>query len=53
MVIDGNLFTLGQNMFCLIRNETCFTVKFVHIRRRIAANHDRNMFILSMIETMS
>ena len=28
--------TPGQNMFSLITNETCFTMKSVHIRRRIA-----------------
>ena len=41
------VFTLGRNMFGLITNETCFTAKRVHV------NHDRNMFILSMIKTTS
>ena len=40
-------------MICLITNETCFAVKSVHIRRLRCANHDRNMFILSMIEKTS
>ena len=41
-------------MFSLITNETCFTVKNVHIRRHIAgADHDQIIFTLSMIETTS
>ena len=47
------MFTLGQNMFSLIANETCFTTKTVHIKAVNCANHDRNLFILSMIETTS
>ena len=46
------VFTLGRNMFSLIMNETCFTVKIVHNRRCIS-NRDRNVFILSVIETTS
>lgn len=30
------VFTLGQNMFSLITNETCFTATSVHIRQCIA-----------------
>ena len=36
-------------MFGLITNETCSTIKNVHIRR----NRDRNVFILSMTEITS
>ena len=41
-------------MFSLIKNETCFTVKIVHIRRpAYHANHDRNMFTMSMTKTFN
>lgn len=40
-------------MFSLIANETCFTAKTVHIKVVNCVNHDRNLFILSMIETTS
>ena len=40
-------------MFGLITNETCFTVKRVHIRRRIASKVIETCFFLSMIETTS
>ena len=47
-------FTLGQNMSTLIMNKTCFTMKRVHIRWcSQCANHERNMFILGIVETTS
>ena len=30
------VFTLGKNMLSLVTKETCFTVKSVHFRQRIA-----------------
>ena len=50
--LTNAVLTLGRSMFSLIANETCFTMKSVHIRRH-CANHDRNMFSLIMIETIS
>ena len=44
----GAVFTLRRNMFSLITNKTCFTIKSVH-----CASHDRNMFSRNMIETIS
>ena len=41
-------------MISLVTNETCFVLKSVHVRRYVkCANHDRNMLILSMIQTTS
>ena len=47
------VFTLGQNMFSLIRNETCFTIKIVHIRLSIDRIVIDDVFILKMTETTS
>ena len=46
------VFTLGQNMFSLITNKTCFT-RNLFTSGGACANHDRHMFILSMVETTS
>ena len=35
-VVSHAVFRLGRNMFSLMTNESCFTMKFVHIRRYIA-----------------
>ena len=38
-------------MFSLITNATCFTMKFVSHQAVHCVNHDRNLFILSVIKT--
>ena len=47
----------ADNVLCCVHtraNETCFTMKSAHIRRRIAriTSKTQNMFTVSMIETM-
>ena len=43
------VFTLGRNMFSLITNGTCSTMKIV----TSPANHDRNLLTMIIIETTS
>ena len=51
--LNDAMFTLGQNVFSLITNETCSSMKSVYMRHSIAQIINQNMFILSAIKTTS